>query len=166
MESKPTTELVIRKAEEEDVPLILSLIMELARYEHLEHEVTATRAKLEESLFGAKPLAEALIAEYESEPAGFAVYFHTFSTFLAGAGIYLEDLYVRPGFRGQGIGRALLVYVAKLATERHCGRVEWAVLGWNESAVGFYENLDAIALDEWRLFRLSGSSLQKLARES
>ena len=166
MQSKSAGELVIRRANRNDVSLILSLIKELAHYEHLAHEITATEAQLEASLFGSKAAAQALIAEYQGEPAGFGVYFYNFSTFLARAGIYLEDLYVRQDFRGKGIGRALLVHLAKLVKKRNGGRLEWAVLSWNKPAIKFYSELEAIAMDEWTVFRLAGAALEKLAGES
>ena len=137
-------ELEIRGATEDDVPLILSLIKELAEYERLSHEV-----------------AEVLIGDHGGEPAGFALFFHSFSTFLGKPGIYLEDLYVRPDFRGAGIGRALLVHLAR---ERGCGRLEWAVLDWNEPAIGFYERIGASPVGGWTIYRVAGEALDELAR--
>jgi GNAT superfamily N-acetyltransferase len=152
----------IREAAEEDVPLILSLIRELAEYERLSDEVVATEDGLRESLFGERRYAEVLIAEHDGAPAGFALFFHNFSTFLGKPGIYLEDLYVRPEFRGSGIGRQLLVKLAHLALERGCGRLEWSVLDWNEPSIGFYMQLGAVARDDWTIYRVSGHALRKL----
>ncbi len=146
-------------AEEKDVPLILSFIRGIAEYERLSHEVVADEALLRKSLFGEKPGAEVLIARQEGEPAGFAIFFHNYSTFLARAGLYLEDIFVWPKFRRSGIGRALLQRVAQIAVERGCGRMEWAVLDWNEPAKGFYRKLGAVPLDDWRVMRLTGPAL-------
>ena len=159
-------ELVIRSARIKDTPLILSFIRELADYEKLSHQVAATEAKLQDSLFSAEAAAHVLIAEYAEEPAGFAVYFFNYSTFLAQPGLYLEDLYVRPALRGKGIGRALLVEVARLAKKHQCGRLEWAVLDWNEPAIRFHQDLGAAALEEWTLYRLTDSALENLAGPS
>lgn len=144
----------IRPATEDDVPLILRFIRELAEYEKLPHECVATEEKVRSTLFGNPRFAEVLIAEEDGEPAGFALFFHNYSTFLAKPGIYLEDLYVRPEFRGRGIGRALLARLEELARERNCGRVEWAVLNWNEPAIRFYKSIGARPMDEWTVFRL------------
>jgi GNAT superfamily N-acetyltransferase len=157
--------LEIRRATENDIPLLLSLIKELAEYEKLSGEVKATEMKLRESLFGNRPAAEALLGYLDNKPVGFAVFFHNFSTFLGRPGLYLEDIYVKPECRGKGIGRALLVYLASLARERGCGRMEWAVLDWNESAIKFYKGLNAIPLNEWTVFRLTGEALDNLARD-
>ena len=165
MEPKSVPGLLIRKAVKQDSALILAFIRELAEYEHLAHEVTATERTLEESLFGATPFAEAVIAEYEGKPVGFAVYFHNFSTFLGHPGIYLEDLYVRSTSRGKGIGRALLTYLVQLTKKRNCGRLEWAVLDSNEPAIKFYRGLGAIPLHEWTVFRLTGRALNQLAEK-
>lgn len=159
--NRPNERLVIREARTEDVGLILSLIRELAEYERLADQVVATEKLLQKALFGERPFAEAIIGEYDGEAVAFALFFHTFSTFLARPGIYLEDLYVRPAMRGRGIGRAMLEYLARLAKERGCGRLEWAVLNWNEPAIRFYKNLGAIPLEEWTVYRLSGDSLTK-----
>lgn len=156
-------ELQIRSAEKRDVPLLLRFIKELAEYEKLSHEVSATEEILAESLFGERRVAEASLAYLGDEPAGFALFFHNFSTFLGRPGIYLEDLYVRPGFRGAGTGKALLSHLARLAKERGCGRLEWWVLDWNEPSVGFYESLGAVAMDEWTVYRLSGDALERLS---
>jgi GNAT superfamily N-acetyltransferase len=158
-------ELEIRGATEDDVPLILSLIKELAEYERLSHEVVATEETLRESLFGERPVAEVLICHHGGDPAGFALFFHSFSTFLGKPGIYLEDLYVRPGFRGAGIGRALLVHLARLARERGCGRLEWSVLDWNEPAIGFYKRIGASPMGGWTVYRVAGEALEELATE-
>ncbi len=157
----PTLE--IAPAREQDLPVILELIQALAEYEELSHLVTATQEQLRETLFGAKPAAEVLLAHWDQECAGFAVYFATYSTFLAQPGLYLEDLYVRPHLRGKGIGLALLKRLAGIATVRGCGRLEWEVLDWNQSAIGFYRKLGAVPLDEWTRYRLSGDALKSLA---
>ena len=151
-------------ATESDVPLILSLIGELADYEKLLREVTATEETLRESLFGARPAAEALLGYEGDTPVGYAIFFHNFSTFLGQRGLYLEDLYVRPPARGRGYGLAFLRYLAQLAIERNCGRMEWSVLDWNEPAIGFYENLGAGPMNEWTVFRLTGDALHNLAQ--
>jgi GNAT superfamily N-acetyltransferase len=156
-------ELEIRAATEDDVPLILSLIKELAEYERLSHEVVATEEALGDSLFGERRVAEVLIGLYGDEPAGFALFFHNFSTFLGKPGIYLEDLYVRPEFRGAGIGRALLIHLARLARARDCGRLEWSVLDWNEPAIGFYKTIGASPVSGWTVYRLTGEALEELA---
>ena len=156
-------EVRVRAASEEDVPLILSFIEELAEYERLSHEVVATEESLRNWIFGESPVAEVLIGEDREEPAGFALFFHSFSTFLGRPGIYLEDLYVRPGFRGRGIGRALLVHLAMLAKERGCGRLEWSVLDWNEPAIGFYKGIGASPVGGWTVYRVTGEALEKLA---
>lgn len=153
----------IRPATEDDVPIILSLIRELAEYERLSHEVVATEGLLRESLFGAWRGAEVLIACCKGAPAGFALFFHSFSTFLGRPGIYLEDLYVKPEFRGRGIGRALLTHLARLAKERGCGRLEWAVLDWNEPAIKLYKSIGAVPMDEWTVYRVTGEALETLA---
>ena len=153
----------VREASEGDVPLILSLIRELAEYEKLSREVVATEEGLRENLFGGRRYAEVLIGEHDGVPAGFALFFHNFSTFLGKPGIYLEDLYVRPEFRGAGIGKRLLVQLARLARERGCGRLEWWVLDWNAPSIGFYEKLGAVAMDDWTVYRLTGAALDELA---
>lgn len=146
-----------------DVRLILQLIRELAEYERLPHEVVATEEILGETLFGQKPAAEVLLAYVGDEPAGYALYFYSFSTFLGRPGLYLEDIYVRPALRGRGFGKQLLARLAQIALERKCGRMEWAVLNWNEPSIGFYKSLGARPMDEWTVYRLTGSQLQKLA---
>ncbi len=154
----------IRAATASDVESILAFIRELAAYERLEHEVVATSDSISQWLFGPRPAAEVLIAEIAGESVGFALYFTSFSTFLGRPGIYLEDLFVRPAHRGAGIGRALLQRVAELACERGCGRLEWAVLDWNEPAIGFYERLGAKAMGEWTTWRVTGEGLEVMAR--
>lgn len=159
-------EIGIRAATEEDVPLILSFIRELAGYERLSHEVSATEDLLRKSLFGERWGAEVLIGCYADEPAGFALFFHNFSTFLGRPGIYLEDLYVKPEFRGKGIGRAMLVYLAGLAKERDCGRLEWSVLDWNEPAIKLYRGIGAVPMDDWTVYRVTGEALDELAGQA
>ncbi|HEX8452863.1 MAG TPA: GNAT family N-acetyltransferase [Longimicrobium sp.] len=153
----------IRAAGVEDVPLILHFIRRLAEYERLAHEVVATEEGLREGLFGARPGAEVVIAEWEGTPAGFALFFHNFSTFLGRPGLYLEDLFVEPEHRGRGIGRALLAHLARLAVERGCGRLEWWVLDWNEDAIRFYRSLGAVSMDDWTVYRVTGDPLRTLA---
>ena len=155
--------LNIRTATEADFPLILQFIRDLAEYERLAHACVATEESVRETLFGARPYAEVIIAEYAGAPAGFALFFHNYSTFLARPGIYLEDLYVRPELRGHGIGKALLARLASLAMERKCGRLEWAVLNWNESAIRFYRSLGAEPQTEWTVYRVTGEALERLA---
>ncbi|HVF88256.1 MAG TPA: GNAT family N-acetyltransferase [Pyrinomonadaceae bacterium] len=162
----PVDDFKIVSATEEDVALILSFIRELAEYERLSDKVSATEDVLREELFGSRPGAEALIGYDKGKPVGFAVFFHNFSTFVGRRGLYLEDLFVKPESRGKGIGRAMLAYLAKLAQERQCGRLEWAVLDWNEPAIKFYQSLGATPMDDWTTFRLSGDELERLARET
>ena len=157
-------ELEIRAATEDDVPLILTFIRELADYERLSHEVVATEEALRDSLFGERPAAEVLLGYRGGTPVAFALFFHTFSTFLGKPGIYLEDLYVRPEFRSSGVGKAMLVYLAKLAKERDCGRLEWSVLDWNEPAIGFYRGISASPVSGWTVYRVTGEPLEELAR--
>ena len=157
--------LHLRPARRQDVPLILTFIRELAEYENLSHQVVADEAQLAENLFGPRPYAEVLIGEVDAEPAGFALFFHNFSTFLGKPGLYLEDLYVRPAVRGAGLGKALLIELARLAMTRGCGRLEWAVLDWNEPAIGFYRSLGARPLDDWTTYRLTGEALSALAEQ-
>ena len=160
------TNIRIDPAKEDDLPLILSFIQEFAAYVHLSHEVAATEETLRETLFGPKPYAEVILARLDGVPVGFAIFFHNVSTFLGKPGLYLEDLFVLPGFRSKGIGKALLVHLAKLAVERGCGRFEWAVLDWNESAIEFYKRLGAIPLADLTVYRLTGESLKSLADEA
>jgi GNAT superfamily N-acetyltransferase len=156
--------LEIRSGEPADLPLIASFIRELAEYERLLDEVLMDEATLERFLFGDRPYAETLIAERDGRPAGFALFFHNFSTFLGRPGIYLEDLFVRPEERGRGIGKALLRRLAQVALDRDCGRLEWAVLDWNRPAIGFYERLGARPNSDWTTYRLAGEALSELAR--
>lgn len=150
-------------ATEQDLLLILDMIRALAAYEKLGHIVTATEERLRETLFGIQPAAEVLLAHWEQECAGFAVFFATYSTFLARPGLYLEDLFVKPHLRGKGIGSAMLRHLARIATARGCGRLEWAVLNWNLPSIQFYKKLGAVPLDEWTKFRLTGEALERLS---
>jgi GNAT superfamily N-acetyltransferase len=154
----------IEPATEADVPLILNLIRALAEYERMSGEVVATEAHVRKSLFGSQPRAEAVLAYMGQEAVGFALWFHNYSTFLGRAGLYLEDLFVLPDWRGRGIGRALLAHLARIALERGCGRMEWSVLDWNEPAIGFYRGLGAQAMDQWTVYRLTGDALARLAK--
>lgn len=154
----------MRFAEKKDVALILGFIKELAVYEHLLEEVTATEELLCESLFVHKA-AEVIIGEYEEKPIGFALFFHNYSTFLGKPGIYLEDLYIQPPFRGLGLGKIMLSFIGKLAKERQCGRVEWWCLDWNKPAIDFYESLGAEKMKDWTVYRVSGDNLDNLAKE-
>lgn len=158
-------ELEIRAARRADIPLLLEFIRELAEYEQLAHEVEATESQLAENLFGSLPQAEVLVAEWGGQPAGFALFFHNFSTFRGVRGLYLEDLFVRPDFRGRGIGKALLAALAGLAVERGCARFEWAVLDWNSDAIEFYRAMGARLMDDWRICRIDDESLQRLAQQ-
>ena len=158
-----TPSLRIEKATIDDVPLILQFIRELAEYEKLLDRVTTTEEVLRETLFGPRPAAEVLLAYQTNEPVGFAIYFFNYSTFMGRPGLYLEDLFVRPAVRGRGFGRALLAHLAKIAIERNCGRMEWAVLDWNEPAIGFYKRLGAVPMDDWTVFRVWDKALQDLA---
>ena len=160
------TKLRIETAGPGHVALILAFIRDLAVYERLSNSVVVTEELLRESLFGARPVAEALLAWDDDTPAGFAVFFHNYSTFLGRPGIYLEDVFVKPEFRGKGIGRALLAYIARLAIERGCQRLEWSVLNWNEPAIRFYKSLGAEPKDEWTVYGLGGDALNKLANET
>jgi GNAT superfamily N-acetyltransferase len=155
--------LAIRIATIDDVGTILQLIRDLATYERAPNEVTATEEQLHEVLFGKRPAAEVRLVFENETPVGFAVFFHNFSTWLGQPGLYLEDLFVKPEHRGKGYGRALLVDLAKIARERGCGRMEWAVLNWNEPAIQFYHALGAKPLDEWRIFRLTRAGIERLA---
>ena len=161
-----STDITIRSAREADIPRVLVFIRELARYERLEHEVIATEEDLSEALFGARRYAEVTFACVDSEPVGFMLFFHNFSTFRGRPGIYLEDLFVLPQMRGRGVGRRLLEWLAGIALERRCARLEWAVLDWNVSSIAFYESLGAVPLEEWRTFRLTGAALEQLGRQS
>ena len=156
--------LIIRDAVEQDVPLILSFIRELAVYEKMLDDVVATEDGLKEHLFGERRVAEVLIAEWEGAPVAFALFFHNFSTFLGRPGIYLEDLYVKPEMRGKGIGKAMLSHIANTAKKRGCGRFEWSVLDWNAPAIAFYERLGATVMPDWRIARVTGDALASLGR--
>lgn len=149
-----------------DVPLVLRFIKALAEYERMTDQVVATEESVRESLFGARPSAEAAIARANGDPAGFAVWFYNYSTFLSRPGLYLEDLFVLPECRGRGVGRALLQHLARVAESRGCGRMEWAVLDWNDLAIRFYRRLGAQPMSEWTVYRLTGDSLKRLAAES
>jgi len=153
----------IQPATEADVPLILTLIKALAEYERLGHEVVATEAMIHESFFGATPHAQAVIARMGGDAVGFAIWFSTYSTFLSRPGIYLEDLFVLPAWRGKGVGKALLRHLARIAVDRGCGRIEWSVLDWNETAVRFYRSIGARPMDEWTVYRMTGDEITRLA---
>lgn len=153
----------MRRAEAADVPLILDFIQNLATYERLRESCVATEEKLRATLFSDHPAAEVIIAGIDGRPVGFALFFHNYSTFLAQRGIYLEDLFVKPEARGKGVGLALLCALARIAVERECGRLEWAVLDWNQLAIDFYKRIGAKPLDDWTVFRMTGSALEKLA---
>ena len=161
---KTAANFSIRAATVVDVPIILELIRALATYERAPNEVTTTEDQLVDVLFGAKPVAEVLLAFEDAIPVGFAVFFHNFSTWLGRPGLYLEDLFIRPEHRGKGYGRALLVDLAKIAHDRGCGRMEWAVLDWNEPAIEFYKKLGAKPLEEWKIFRLKREGIAQLAQ--
>ncbi|HEY0242301.1 MAG TPA: GNAT family N-acetyltransferase [Gemmatimonadaceae bacterium] len=153
----------MRRAEAADVPLILDFIQDLATYERLRESCVATEEKLRATLFSDHPAAEVIIAGIDGKPVGFALFFHNYSTFLAQRGIYLEDLFVKPEARGKGVGFALLCALARIAVQRECGRLEWAVLDWNQLAIDFYKRIGAKPLDDWTVFRMTGSALEKLA---
>lgn len=153
----------LRFARKKDVALVLSFIKELAEYENMLHEVVATEKLLKESLFDRK-VAEVIIGEYEDKPVGFALFFYNFSTFLGRPGIYLEDLYIKPEMRGKGLGKIMLSFLAKLAVERNCGRLEWSCLDWNEPSIKFYKRLGAVPMDEWTVYRVNDKTLADLAK--
>lgn len=156
----------LRPADEGDLDTIIELIHALAEYEREQEAVQLDRETLRRHLFGPKPMAEVILAETEAgESAGFALFFHNFSTWMGKPGIWLEDLFVRPEHRGRGYGKALLVRLAQLARERDCGRLEWSVLDWNEPSIAFYRSLGAEAMDEWTIYRVSGAALEGLGRE-
>lgn len=155
----------IRPATEGDAPLILSFIRKLAVYEKLAHKAPVTEETLRETLFGERRYAEVVIGYHLGEPVGFALFFHNYSTFLGRPGVYLEDLFVDEEHRGKGFGKALLAYLARLTKERNCGRLEWAVLNWNEPSINFYKALGAAPMNEWTVFRVTGDALDKLANE-
>ncbi|MGP1382378.1 MAG: N-acetyltransferase family protein [Thainema sp.] len=159
-----STEITIRAVTPTDVATVFQLIMALAEYEKLAHEVTGSSKELEQALFGDRTYAEAILAEYEGQAVGFALFFYNFSTFLTKPGLYLEDLFVLPEFRRRGIGQALLRYLAQLALDNGCGRFEWSVLDWNEPAIAFYQRMGADVLPDWRTCRVTGHSLIKLAQ--
>ena len=156
--------IVLRFATVDDVGLILDFIRQLADYENISNEVVTDEDQLRQSLFGGRRVAEVVIASFDGQPAGFALFFHNFSTFLGQPGIYLEDLFVNPALRGRGIGKVLLSYLAKLAVERGCGRLEWSVLDWNEPAIRFYDRLGAKSVDGWTVYRVTGDTLEELAK--
>ncbi len=162
MNSMNDAKIEIKPATEADVPLILSLIKDLAVYEKLSHEVVATESILHESLFGEKPYAEVVIGYYDSIPAGYVLFFHNFSTFTGRPGIYIEDIFVKEADRGKGIGKALFLFVAGLAKNRNCKRLEYSVLTWNEPALNFYKQFEAQRMDDWRLYRIGDDSLNDL----
>lgn len=160
------THFSIRPAEPADVSHIHAMIVELAVFEKLEHMVVATEELLHDGLFGTRPACEAIVGEENGEVVAFALFFHNFSTFLTKKGLYLEDLYVRQSHRGKGYGSQLLSALAQIAVERHCGRFEWSVLDWNEPAIGFYKTMGAEILPDWRICRVTGESLEQLARRA
>ncbi len=156
----------IKFANEQDVPLILKFIKELAEYEKLLHEVVADEDILKETLFGKRQYAEVIIGYYEEKPICFALFFHNFSTFLGRPGIYLEDLYVKPEMRGKGFGKQMLAYLAKVAKDRNCGRLEWWALDWNKQAIDVYKRIGATPMDEWTVYRVDSKELDELAAQS
>ena len=160
-----TGTVTIRLAREHEVPLVLGFVRELADYERLSHEVVATEEDMGKALFGPRPYAEVIFACLDDEPVGFALFCYNFSTFLAKPGIHLEDLFVRPSCRGRGIGQRLLSWLARETIKRDCGRLEWAVLDWNEPSIKFYDSLGARAMKEWFTYRLTGEALEKVAGE-
>lgn len=160
------SEIVFREGTAADVPLILTFIRALAEYERLPHEVVATEDLLRQTLFGERKVAEVIFAVVDGVEAGFALFFHNFSTFLGRPGLYLEDLFVLPKYRGMGVGKAMLKRLAQLAVERGCGRFEWWVLDWNEPSIEFYKAHGAVAMDEWTVFRVTGDALTKLAADT
>ena len=159
----PSADIRIYSATERDVPVILSLIKGLAEYERLAHEVVATEQDIRDSLFGEWPAAEVVLAYIGDEVAGFALFFHNYSTFLGRRGLYLEDLFVLPRWRGRGVGKRLLSHLARIAIDRRCGRMEWWVLDWNESAIRFYKSIGAVPMDEWTVYRVTDDALVRLA---
>ncbi|NER21073.1 MAG: GNAT family N-acetyltransferase [Symploca sp. SIO1B1] len=162
--SDNSSDFIIRPSIPDDVPMIFELIKALAEYEQLSHTVTGDAQTLKQHLFGTRPYAEAIVAECQKQVIGFALFFSNYSTFLTQPGIYLEDLFVLPEFRGRGIGKALITSVAELAVERNCGRLEWSVLNWNEAAIAFYQNLGASILPDWRICRVTENSLRILRK--
>ncbi len=164
--SSQQSRLHIRPVRSHEPALVLGLIRELAEYEKLGHEVVATERDLYAALFCEKPVAECIIAELDNAVIGFALFFHNFSTFVGKPGLYLEDLYVKPEFRGQGFGKKMLAHLANLAVQRDCGRFEWAVLDWNAPAIRFYQRLGAQMMETWKINRLTGEALLRLAAEA
>jgi len=162
---KNSEKIKIRSAEIEDSKIILKLIKELSVYEKLSHTVVNNEELVKENLFGKKKYAEALIAEYENQPVGFALFFHNYSTFVGKPGIYLEDLFVQPEMRGKGIGKKLFLELIKIAKERNCGRVEWSVLNWNTPAIDFYKSMGAVPMDEWTVYRLTEGEIDELTSD-
>jgi len=160
-----TDVITIRPAREDEVPLVLQFVRELAEYEHLLHEAVASEERVRRDLFGPRPYAEVIFACLDDEPVGFALFFHNYSTFVGKPGIYLEDLFVRPNVRGKGLGKALLTWLAAEAVRRDCGRLEWSVLDWNEPSIKFYKSLGARPMDEWTIFRLDGEALRRAASQ-
>ncbi len=158
-------DFTIRSTTADDCALILSFVQELADYERLSDAVVATTATLEETLFGERPYAEVTIGEYQGEAVGYSLFFHNFSTFTGRPGIYLEDIYIKPEMRGKGFGKLMLAYIAKLAVERNCTRVEWSVLDWNEPSIQFYRSIGAKPMDEWTVQRLDGRELASFAQQ-
>ena len=156
--------LSLDPATPDDVPVIRSLIAELAEFERLSHEAVGTDADLRASLFGPRPYAETVLARVDGEVVGFALFFHNFSTFLCRHGLYLEDLYIRPAYRGRGVGGRLLRHIARLAAQRGCGRLDWSVLNWNRRAISFYESMGARPVDGWTVYRLDRAALEHLER--
>jgi GNAT superfamily N-acetyltransferase len=156
-------QVIIRRAQEHEVPLVLQFIRDLAEYEHLEREVVATEERLRNALFGPRPYCEVVFACLDGEPVGFALFFHNFSTFLGLPGIYLEDLFVRPSARGRGVGQRLLNWLARETVQRGCGRLDWSVLDWNEPTIRFYKALGATPMEAWKIFRLTGAALERVA---
>jgi GNAT superfamily N-acetyltransferase len=165
MNKTETPGFQVKTATESDVPVIFSFIKKLAEYERLSSEVVATEELLRETLFGQRRTAEVAIGYFETKTVGFVLFFHTYSTFLGKPGLYIEDLFIDEDYRGRGYGRALLLHVARLAKERGCGRLEWAVLDWNQPAIGFYKKLGAVPMSEWTVFRVAGKSLDELASQ-
>lgn len=153
----------IRHAEADDVPLVLAFIRKLADYERMTHEVEASEEQIHATLFGPRPMAEVIFAEQDGQAVGFALFFHNFSTFVGKPGLYLEDLFVEPAARGRGYGQALMVYLARLAVDRGCGRFEWSVLDWNEPSIAFYRRLGARPMDAWTVYRMDDETLRRLA---
>ncbi len=158
--------LMIDAAKPGDVPILLTLIGELADFERLAHEVVVTAASLQQALFSPEPAAQAIVARVGGEVAGFALYYRNFSTFVGKEGLFLEDLYVRPAFRGQGVGRGLLGEVARIAAARDCGRMEWSVLNWNRRAIGFYEALGARPVNDWTIYRLDRAAIEAMQSDA